>query len=180
MKKLRLALLILALGLLAFLPLTAAQKTDSTANPQVCLGTFDTRVVAIAYYRSGRFQENLAELSAEHEVARAASDSATMQRIEKQMQEKQQLVHRQSFGNAPIPEIMKLLEENLADVATRAQADVLVSKWDVIYRHPKAKTTDVSLLLAEAFEPDKKTRKILKDVLDSEPVALEQLETNRH
>jgi hypothetical protein len=180
MKKLALTLLILPLGLLAFLAPTAAREVVATPSPQLRLGTFDSRIVAISYYRSNRFQDALAGLGAEHEAAEAADDKATMERIEKEMQARQQLVHRQSFGNAPIPEIIDLLEDDLATVAGNADVDAIVSKWDVIYVHPDAKTTDVSLLLADSFEPDAKTIKILKDMLDIEPVELEQIELRQH
>ncbi len=160
---------------LAVLPLATAAQEPTATVAQVRLGTFDSRVVAIAFYRSEMFQESLAEVRAAHEKASAAGDSETTAALEQDMRAKQEHIHRQGFSTAPVDEIIARIEAQLPRIAQEAGVDVIVSKWKLAYRSSSAQVTDVSMRLAAEFKPDEATRKILLQIPSTQPVSLAEL-----
>ncbi len=163
---------------LTVLPLaTAAQEPAAQAEAtQVRLGTFDSRLVAIAYYRSARFGDFLAKVRAEHQRALAADDHENARRLEQEMVSRQRQIHRQSFSTEPIGEIVDMLEKQLPRIARNAKVDVIVSAGDLEYRHPEVQTIDLSLIMAEEFRPDAETRRVLRQMSMLKPVPLTELE----
>lgn len=144
--------------------------------PRIALGTFDSRVLAIAYYRSDAFARSQSARMAEYERAQAAGDAAATADIEREMEERQRLVHRQGFGAAPIPELLALIEDGIPQVAGAAGVQAVVSKWDLVWQEQDTSTTDLSLALAELFAPDEATRRLLPGILKQKPVPLDELE----
>lgn len=156
-----------------------AAAPPAPAEPLV-LGTFDSRVLAIAYYRSDEFERSQQGRIAEYERAKAAGDASAMAAIEREMEERQKQVHRQGFGAAPIPELLALIEDRIPEVARSAGVQAVVSKWDLVWLDADAPTVDLSLQLAELFEPDTETRRLLPEVLRQKPVPLDELERHGH
>lgn len=150
----------------------ALQKQPSTNVPSVVLGTFDSRVLAIAYYRSEEFK-----LIQHAQMGRYEAGSAEdRQRIDQEMRELQQHVHRQGFGAAPIPELLAMIEDEIPEIARRHGVQAVVSKWDLIWHEKSCETVDLSLALAELFAPDETTRRMLPEILDQAPVPIDELE----
>ena len=144
--------------------------------PVLVLGTFDSRALAIAYYRSAAHLAQTREAVAAHARAQAAGDAATMQRLDAEMRALQALAHRQGFGGAPIPELLAKIEDEIPAIARHAGVDAVVSRADLLWLDPDAETMDLSLALAEAFEPDEETRRMLPEVLKQKPVPLDRIE----
>ena len=177
MKKLLIFLSAMTLALLFLAAVGPAQEAGpAKAGAGVQLGTFDSRVIAIAYYRSDQFKEHVADIRTQHDAAKKAGDQKTMDRLEKMMSEQQTVTHQQGFGTAPIPEILKLVEKEIPELALQAGVDVVVCKWDLLYQNPSSTSTDLSLTLAEQFNPDAATRKILAQMLTTDPVPMAELE----
>jgi hypothetical protein len=171
----------LAVALLALALIAAAQDPDETPDPpQVVLGVFDSRAISLAYYRSAMWRESLSELREEHEAAKAAGDTDLAEKLEEKGVSTQGLAHRQTFGNAPVRDLVALIEEELPEIAKEAGVDVIVSKWSLAFRNSSAKAVDVTNLLAAQFDPDEETLKIIEQVVETEPVPLEQLENHDH
>lgn len=153
----------------------SAAAGDRAEAPALVLGVYDSRVLAIAYYRSSAAAAELRAVTAEHERARAAGDAATMERLEREMRARQELAHRQGFGGAPIPEILARISDRIPELARDAGVDAIVAKGDLLWLHPDAPTVEVSLALAEAFDPDAETRRMLPEVLRQKPVPLDEI-----
>ena len=77
----KLALSLAAIATAATLSLTALAQ-DPPPPPKVVLGTYDSRVLAMAYYRSAQFAEQLNEVRVLHEAAKSAGDDAESTRLE--------------------------------------------------------------------------------------------------
>lgn len=169
------ALIVALAGLLAACTLTHSSPSGPAPAPEtggVVLGTFDSRVLAIAYYRSEQF-------SLVQKARRSAHDAAgpeERQRIVAEMEALQQHVHRQGFGTAPIPEILALIEDQLPAIAQEAGVQAVCSKWDLVWSEPEIATVDLSLALAELFAPSEETRRMLPEVLKQPPVPAATLE----
>lgn len=148
-------------------------------KPLVCVGVFDSRAVALAW---GRSDDNdvTGDLMAEYEKAKAAGDTDRMKELEKEGHRRQDVIHKQVFGNEPIDNVLAIIEKDLPKIAEDAGADILVSKWEIAYQKKSAKFVDVTSQMAQLFDPDEKTLEIMKQLLDSPPVPTEQLEEHKH
>jgi hypothetical protein len=147
-----------------------------SVNPAVVVGTFDSRAVAIAYIRSETRSEELRALHAELARAKAAGDAERVAELEALGPALQKRAHEQGFGSAPVDDIIAQIEDRLPGIADAAGVDVIVSKWALTYRRPHAKLVDVTDEIAAAFHPDAETLEIIRDVLKTEPIPLDQLD----
>lgn len=156
---------------------TASGAPAAKANaPALVLGVYDPRAIAVVYYRSPAQAERVAAAVKEHERAKAAGDEAEAQRIEQEMEALQERAHRQGFGGERAPEIIALIADRLPELAARAGVDAIVAKPDLAWINSNAQIVDVSLILAEAFNPDAETRSMLPELLRHEPTPMGDLE----
>lgn len=170
MNKLQLCLCALALGSCATTP-----NGGPGAEDALVLGTFDSRGVAVAYVRSPAFAAVLQEMRADLERARAAGDEERVAQLEAEGPALQQVVHEQGFGTAPVDDILEHIADELPAIAQAAGVDVIVSRWQLAYRHPGARTVDVTDQLVAEFEPDEQTLQVIRELLESDPVLLSEI-----
>ena len=140
------------------------------------VGTFDSRAVAMAFIRSGMFEQELQQRMEEHKKAKAAGDDQKVKKLEAQGKAGQERVHRQGFGTAPVDNILQRIKDKLPGIAKKASVDVIVSKWAVTYSTPGARFVDVTDLIVEPFGPDEKTKRAIRELCGKPPVPLEEIE----
>ena len=151
----------------------AASEDDSAESSNLLrVGTFDTRAVALAYGRSAGFHEWVRTLMGRAEQAKAEGDDQLLAQLEAEGEAKQEELHRQVFGGAPIDEILASIEDSLPEIARAAGVDVIVT--GVLYQAPGAVIVDVSREMATPFEPDAKTLEILEQLLVTPPVEMDE------
>jgi hypothetical protein len=145
----------------------------------VVVGTFDSRAVLMAYIGSDEFKDYLsaqkADVGRALERAKAAGDQELVANLEVLGPAMQKRIHQQGFGSAPVDDIIARIEDKLSGIAEVSGVDVIVSKWALAYRSPAAKFVDVTDLLAAEFDPDEATRKGIREIVETEPVPLDQL-----
>ena len=171
----------LTVGLLALAGATTAQDSDEAAgSAAVVLGTFDSRAIALAYYRSDEFNASLAELREELEATEAAGDAERARELEAHGPALQARMHRRTFGTASVLDLLEPVEDEVAGIAKRAGVDVIVSRWDLAYRRPAAELVDVTEELAGLFDPDEETLRSMAELLRTDPVPLADLADRDH
>lgn len=146
----------------------------------VIVGTFDSRAVAVAFAGSKWFDELRAEVRAEVQKAKAAGDAAKLEEIRKRMIERQKQMHFQGFGTADVSEYLKYIKDDIPKIAAETGVDVIVSKWDVVYRGPSVKFVDITDALVRPFGPSEKALKSIRELKKHDPVPIEQLEKMDH
>jgi hypothetical protein len=161
---------VLVLGTAAASPAIAGDP-EPTARGAIRVGTFDTRAVALAYGRSDGFMEWVRTLKERAEQARTEGDDQLLAQLEAEGQAKQEELHRQVFGGAPIDEILASIEASRPEIAREAQVDLIVR--GVLYSGPDVEVVDVSREMTMPFEPDEKTLQILEQLLATPPVEME-------
>ena len=150
-----------------------AEKTDKA---KVCVGTFDSRAVAVACAHSSWNDKRLKAKMAEMEQAKAEGDTKKIEELEEWGKAQQAKLHRQGFGTADVDDLLKYIEDKIPGIARQTGVDIIVSKWDVVYQRPSAKLVDITDEMVKAFEPDQKTLKTIKDLSRQQPVEQEVLE----
>lgn len=163
-----------------YVPAEAQVDEASSDTPGLVVGTFDSRAVATAYMRSEKFIAAMNELKRDHKAAKAAGDKERMAQLEKMGLEIQQLGHRQAFGNAPIPNVLEEIGDELDEVARQAGVDLMISKWRIAYQAPNAKYVDVTDRLVMLFDPDDETLDVIEQIKAIDPLPAEQLKSHDH
>jgi hypothetical protein len=157
---------------------TAAKDAGRTVAP-LRVGTFDSRAVALAYYRkhlrSPEFVAGMKKLKEQHDQANAAGDNEKAKKLEAEGRAGQEHIHSQVFGSAPVDEIVAKIKDQLPEIAKQAGVDLIVSKWSIAYRAPGAEFVDVTEPMAKLFQPDEQTWKMIREVPKHEPLSAEEL-----
>jgi len=161
----------------------AAKDAAGQTVKRLRVGTFDSRAVALAYYRkfcrSPEFVARLKKLKEERDQAKAAGDQEKVKRLEAEGRGEQERSHSQVFGSAPIDEIMAKVKDQLPTVAKKAGVDLIVSKWSLAYRSPDAEFVDVTEPIAKLFQPDEQTLKMIRDLPKHQPLSAEELRKHK-
>jgi hypothetical protein len=140
------------------------------------IGTFDSRAVALAYYRSPEGLERMKpEWDRELRDAEATGDSARVEELKLFMPSFQHLLHQQVFSTGSICNVMREIEEDLPGIAAAAGVDLVVSEWELPYRSPDVEVTDLTPSIVALFDMDEETARFVAQMADVEPVPLEEL-----
>ena len=170
----------LLIALLVLSDVGCQSLRDVGEGPRIVVGTFDSRAVALAYYRSREFKEEMEALHAEHEDAKSRGDTARMEELEARGKGQQDLTHKQGFGTWPVDDLLEKIDSDLAKIAREAGVDVIVSKWNFVYEHRGAKFVDVTEAIVAPFRPDAETLKVISQVRAKDPIAHDVIEKHEH
>ncbi len=84
---------------------TLAANTEQT-KPVIKIGVFDSRVVALAYFRSAEQMTQLKEMHQEMQQAKAENNEKRIKELEKEDPWTQIRMYQQVFSNAGVSNIM--------------------------------------------------------------------------
>ncbi len=166
------------LAMAGVLSLTAASFGTAQELPDdvMQIGTFDSRAVALAYYRS---PDGIARMSGEWdqkwEEAEAAGDSAAMEELKLFKPSFQHLMHQQVFSTGSICNVLREIDDDLAMIAAEAGVSVIVSQWELPYTDPDVPLVDVTPQIVALFAADEETANYVAQMTDVEPVPLEEM-----
>ena len=151
-------------------------------SEDACLkvGIYDSRAVAMAYFRSEEFSSVMKGLHTELKEAKEQGNESKVSELNAKGPALQAKAHQQGFGNAPIDDIIERIEKELRQIAKQAGVDLILSKWNLDFQVPGAKCIDVTDLMVKPFSPTKETLKVIKDVQKQDPVPLEVLKEHKH
>ena len=139
------------------------------------VGVYDSRAVAVAYAHSEWNRAELKERMKEMEKAKAAGDEKKVEELKAWGQQRQQKIHLQGFGSAPVQDLLKPVHRELAAVAGKAGVDLIVSKWQIDYQSKDAELVDVTDALVSLYKPNEKTLKIIQDIKTRSPLSEEEI-----
>jgi hypothetical protein len=144
--------------------------------PGLRVGTFDSRAVALAYYRSPDGLDRMKpEWDRQLRDAEAAGDSARVKELKLFMPSFQHLLHQQVFSTGSICNVLREIEDDLPGIAAEADVDLIVSRWELPYTAADVELIDVTPNLVALFELDEETAGFVAQIEDVEPMPLEEM-----
>jgi hypothetical protein len=164
-------IILCAIGLLLIGPGFAHCQT---ASPALRIGTYDSRAIAIAYYRSGP-PSQMKDLQTEYAKAKAANDDKRAKELEATGIAWQELLHEQAFSTGSISNIIATIKDKLPAIAKEAGVALLASKWDVTYRDSAVEYVDVTMSLVKLFNPGEQVMKMIEEMKTQDPVPIDSL-----
>jgi len=150
---------------------STVETTVDTDIQKIQIGVYDSREVAIAYARGEYFEGILEELKTEYKNAEESGNEELVQKLDSIGQASQDQLHKQVFSTMPIDNILKLI--NIEEIADKAEVDLIVCRWDIIFEKDDIEYIDVTGYFVEFFSPDSETQSILEEVKKTEPIPLE-------
>jgi len=168
-----------SLFLAMYTTVKAEQAQEETPGSNVRVGTFDSRALAIAYYRSEAFRRQMNEMRTEHEEAKAAGDEGLVRELEFEGSAQQELMHKQGFSTWQVDNILEMIKGEIPEIAIQANVDVIISKWALVYRRPEVEPIDVTSFMVKPFDPDDRTLTMIKDIQKQDPVTLDELNSHQ-
>ena len=166
-------------GLVTYTVAGALQSTEKDSSSKVYIGTFDSRAVAIAYYRSKTFMHQIMEVKAEYEKVKKAGNKKRIRELEAEGPIQQELMHKQSFSTWPVSNIMEIIKSKIPLIAKQENIDVIVSKWSIVYQQSGMEFIDVTDSMVLLFKPDKETLSIIEEIQKQTPVPIKELENHK-
>jgi hypothetical protein len=164
--------------LLAGLPAQAGDPATPGEKTNGRIGIYDSRAIAVAFAGSDAFNRWMSGLKAEYEKAKAAGDQKRIAELETEGAARQKLMHKQGFSTAPVENILEQIKEKLPAIKEKTGIDALVSKWDkdTLAKHPSAELVDITMELADTFNPNDRRRKNVIEIQKHDPIPLDQME----
>ena len=154
----------------AVLGLAQSEPAGKPAERQskVRIGVYDSRAIAVAYAPS-RFnpvREKMAELDA----AKAGGDKAKVKELETWGKEHQRMLHFQGFCRVPVSDLLEPVKDRLQQLAADQNLAAVVMSCDVV--SADVEVVDVTDQIVELYDPSDRTRDMVRQVRDVEPVSL--------
>ncbi len=159
--------------------LFAGIVSGQTPKKSVVVGTFDSRAIAIAYYRTEATASYFEGLKSEHAKAVASGDQERIKELEAEGEASQALIHKQSFSTWSVDDILETIKGKIPEIAKQADVDLIVSKWSIVYKHSGIEFVDVTDVMVKHFNPDEQTLGIIEQIKKQDPVPLEELENTK-
>ncbi|MFZ4705090.1 MAG: hypothetical protein ACOYMF_03680 [Bacteroidales bacterium] len=139
------------------------------------IGTYDSRVITFAWSRSEYFREQMKKFSSQSDSADKIHDTVRIKELSVQTMSYQHLLHQMVFSNGSASVIMKLIKDQLPELAKKEGVSVILSKWEMNYLNPSIEVVDLTNQIAQLFKPTENIDKMAKEIADNEPVPLEDL-----
>ena len=147
-----------------------------TKKESVVLGTFDSRVIAIAYYNSEAHKSYVEDLKSEHAEAEASGDSERAMELQAIGEASQALAEKQAFSTWPVDNILGTIVEKIPEISKQAGVDLIVSRWNIVYQRSGLEFVDLTDVMVKLFNPDEQILQIIEQIKQQPPLPLEDLE----
>jgi hypothetical protein len=136
------------LGTAVFL-VTRSEGDDNPKGTKIRIGTYDNRAIALAFFAS-RFNPT-AEKRAAYEKAKAAGDQAKMKELEAWGPRFQRQLHFQTFGRAPVDDLLEPVKDRIAKLARDKQLAAITMNCD--FTSEQVELVDVTEDLVKLYDP---------------------------
>ena len=148
--------------------------TDSAgAGNGVRIGVYDSRAIAVAYIRSDLSAAKLNDLLRERSEAEKRGDAARVAELNELGESLQIRRHLQGFSAAPVDDILDVVRDRLPEVAKEQNIAIITREAD--YHDGTVELIDITDALVKLFDPDQQTLKMIRELRQREPEAIERI-----
>lgn len=137
------------------------------------LGTYDSRIVTLAYSRSEHFTKVMNEMK-ESEAIMQSNDTAKKIETIYKIFTKQYIMHQQVFSSGSSAFILDLVKDKLPQVAKDAGVFAIVSKWELTFVDPNVEVIDLTMPVSKLFNPSGDFDQMVPQMQAQAPIPLEE------
>lgn len=162
-------LMTLGAGLILMASVSANAADDAGKTPErTRVGIYNSRAVALAFYRSESWQKQVSQHMAESKKAKEAGDKKREAELQTWGDGGQDRAHRQVFGDAPIDNILATMTNSLPQIEKQAKVQKIVAKPP---KDAAVEVVDVTSLMVEQFRPTPETLKLIDELKNHPPLS---------
>jgi hypothetical protein len=144
------------------------------AFAQIKIGTYDSRVVALAWSRSVHFKDHMIKFNRQSDSAEKAHDTARVKELSIGIMSNQHWMHQMVFSSGSIRNIMTIIKDKLPELAKTTGVSVILSKWELTFSNPSIEVIDLTKQVAALFQPKEDIDKMAIEISRQEPVPLNE------
>jgi hypothetical protein len=151
-----------------------AQNTVS----KIKIGTYDSRVVFIAYVNSDYFIQQNSKWHEEGEMIMQSND--TVKKIEAfyKVMTEEYLMHQRGFSNGSTASVLALVKDKLPIIAKDTGVIGIISKWELTFVDPAVEIVDLTMQVARLYNPTGNFERTASEMAKMDPIPLEELFMN--
>lgn len=142
------------------------------------IGTFDSRAVALAFWRSPAGMGHIDSLRQEYANAESKGDQELLEELKHKLPGLQVRMHLQVFSTGTVQDILRKIEDKISEIAESAGVSLVVSKWEIEYANPAIEKVDLTSDLVALFNPDEAVLNMLTEMCKQDPVPIETMSLN--
>jgi hypothetical protein len=142
---------------------------------KIRIGTYDSRIITMAYSRSAFFTDLFNKVGQEYKTAKESNDTVKMKKIEIQMKTTQHLLHQRVFGTGSISSIIDIVKDSIPLIAKRENLNLVVSKWEIPWAEKEIEMVDITVDVGCLFVSKDKVLQFIDGFKNVSPVPLEEL-----
>jgi len=139
------------------------------------VGTFDSRSVALAFWRSPEGMEILNGLHKEMAKVKEEGDEKRIAELEVEGPGLQVRLHQQVFSTGSVTDVIERIEKKLPKIAKEAGVAIIVPKWNVAWQGGAVEVVDLTDQLVRCFNPSEQILMMIGQMGDQKPVPIEEL-----
>ena len=154
---------------------SVGRAQEPAPSSPALIGTFDSRVIATAFYRTEEQVQYGQGLHAEYLEAKASGDEWRARELAAYLQAVLHRTTHKVFSTGSIREIMETVSGELLEIAQEAGVSVIVSKWEIAYNSPAVEFVDLTPQLVALFDPDEQMLMYVGSFKTIDPIPMDQL-----
>ncbi len=135
----------------------------SAQTARIRVGTFDSRLVALAYYNSKDYDKFISDFNRQYKVAESKKDSVTIKKMLVRGPVLQRMMNDRIFGKGSINLILDNYKDKLDAIGKANNVIMVVSKWEVGYKTPGLEFVDLTWKIMAIWNPSEQVIKWAKN-----------------
>lgn len=135
----------------------------SAQTAKIRVGTYDSRLVALAYYNSKDYDKFIADFNRQYKLAESKKDSTTIKKMLVKGPVLQRMMNDRIFGKGSVNLILDNYKDKIDAVGKANNVNMIVSKWEVIYKTPGIEFVDLTWKIMAIWNPSEQVIKWAKN-----------------
>ena len=135
----------------------------SAQTARIRVGTFDSRLVALAYYNSKDYDKFISDFNRQYKVAESKKDSVTIKKMLVRGPVLQRMMNDRIFGKGSINLILDNYKDKLDAIGKANNVSIIVSKWEVVYKIQGFEFVDLTWKIMAIWNPSEQVIKWAKN-----------------
>jgi len=123
------------------------------------IGTYDSRLVALAYYNSKDYDKFITEFNRSYQVAQSKRDSATIKKLLVRGPVLQRMMNDRIFGKGSVNLILDDYKLKVEAVGKANNVSMIVSKWEIPYKTAGVELVDLTWKIMAIWSPSEQVIK---------------------
>jgi hypothetical protein len=152
--------------------------TQAGSAQRLKVGTYDSRAVALAYWRSAEGQAYIGGLQEDLQSAKAEGHGDRVAQLEALGPILQSRMHQQVFSVGSIKAITSKISSVFPRIAREAGTQLIVSKWEIVFDDPSVEFVDVTSRIVDVFKPTPQILQMIDQAIKKAPVPIDDLKPN--